>query len=81
MMKFNKRIVDRKRHTLGYVLTNGKRLTRKEAMVMVQNGKIRGVRLVSTPSGGYLRSNSKTALYDLPHVFNTRRRNRTVNAS
>lgn len=49
-MKFQKRIVNSKRHTLGYVV-GGKKLTRGQVVKMVRSNKIDGYYASKKPTG------------------------------
>lgn len=63
-----KRIVNSKRHTVGFVLNGNRRVTRSEAVRMARSSRIRGVRVVSGSQGTYLQSTTDRNLYDLPIV-------------
>tara|TARA_B100000614_G_scaffold262909_1_gene300919 strand:+ start:421410 stop:421652 length:243 start_codon:yes stop_codon:yes gene_type:complete len=62
-----KRVVNTKRHTVGYLLRGGKRVTRTQAYNMARRNQIRNVRAVNGPNGRYIQSiNGARNLYDLP---------------
>jgi hypothetical protein len=63
-----KRVVNSKRHTVGFVLSGNRRVTRSEAVRMARSSRIRGVRVVSGSQGTYLQSTTDRNLYDLPTV-------------
>lgn len=60
------RIVNSKRHTLGFVLTGGRQITRSQAIDLASKGKITGVRVSRGSQGRYIQSTSDRNLYDLP---------------
>jgi hypothetical protein len=67
MLEITERIVSVKRHTQGYSLTNGKELTRLQAIKEARKGRIAGVRVVNGPTGPYLTTISGyDKLYSLP---------------
>lgn len=68
--RISKRITDVKKHTLGYVLSSGKEVTRAKAVQMATRGLLKGVRLVTGPSGRhqYIQSSGQRGLYELPTV-------------
>lgn len=63
-----KRIVNTKRHTVGFVLSGNRRVSRNEAVRMARSSRIRGVRVISSSQGSYLQSTTSRNLYDLPTV-------------
>lgn len=65
--KIKRRVISRKKHTLGYVLNDGKTVTREEAVRMASAGRIAGVRVING-NPPYLTSTTSTNLYDLPEV-------------
>jgi len=65
-MKLKERIVNVKRHTVGYVNGSGHRISRSKAVTLAKKDKIDGVRICHGPSGRYLVSTTSTRLYDLP---------------
>lgn len=65
-----KRVINSKRHTVGFVLTGNKRVTRAEAVRMARQSMIGGVRVVRSSQGTYLQSTTDRNLYDLPTVSN-----------
>lgn len=68
MTNIIKRVVNSKRHTVGFVLSGNRRVTRSEAVRMAKASRIRGVRVVSGSQGSYLQSTTSRNLYDLPTV-------------
>jgi plasmid maintenance system antidote protein VapI len=67
--RINRRILDTKRHTVGYVITGNKRITRKEAVRLAKRNQISGVRIVNGQTSDYLMSTTKRSLQDLPIVI------------
>lgn len=65
-----KRVINSKRHTVGFVLTGNKRVSRAEAVRMARQSMIGGVRVVRSSQGTYLQSTTDRNLYDLPTVNN-----------
>jgi hypothetical protein len=65
-----KRVINSKRHTVGFVLTGNKRVSRAEAVRMARRSAIGGVRVVRSSQGTYLQSTTNRNLYDLPTVNN-----------
>lgn len=63
-----KRVVNNKRHTVGFILSGNRKVTRSEAVRMARSSRIRGVRVVSGSQGTYLQSTTDRNLYDLPTV-------------
>lgn len=63
-----KRIVSTKRHTVGYVLSGGTRVTRAQAVQMAARNEISGVRVVGTGRSRYLQSVARPHLYSLPEA-------------
>jgi hypothetical protein len=63
-----KRVINSKRHTVGFVLSGNLRVSRSEAVRMAKASKIRGVRVISGSQGTYLQSITDRNLYDLPTV-------------
>jgi len=70
-MKITKRIVNTKRHTIGFVINNNKRVSRGEAAKLARRGKIEGVTAKKGLDGWYIASlpNSGNVLYNLPTVI------------
>ena len=68
MMRINRRIVNVKRHTVGYVLSGGRQVTRKEAIGLAKTGALAGVRIVNGPKGKYLQSTGKRNIHELPET-------------
>lgn len=66
--KINRRIVNTKKHTVGYILSGGKRVTRKQAIGLAHSGKIAGVRVIKGSTGQYLQSTTKKSLQTLPET-------------
>lgn len=67
-LAITKRVVNRKRHTVGFVLTGNLSVSRKEAISMAKKFAIRGVRVINSSQGSYLQSTTDRNLYDLPTV-------------
>ncbi len=66
-MRVSRRVINSKQHTVGYVLSNGDRVTRNEAVRLASRGSLDGVRVVQgTPR--YIMSTTDRSLYDLPEV-------------
>jgi hypothetical protein len=66
-MEIIKRIVSSKRHTEGYLLQNGKQLTKLQAIKEARKGRIAGVRIVNGTEGPYLMTTrGNSGLYNLP---------------
>jgi len=65
--RINRRIVNTKSHTIGYVITGGREITRNQAVLMANKGEISGVSVISGPNGRYIQSTGRR-LYDLPVV-------------
>jgi hypothetical protein len=64
--RITRRLVNSKRHTVGFVLTGGKQVTRSQAIQLASGGNIAGVRVVNGSQGRYLQSTGNTGLYELP---------------
>jgi hypothetical protein len=64
--RITKRLVNSKRHTVGFVLTGNRRVTRSQAVRMAN--QLSGVRVVRSQSGRYLQSTTDRNLYDLPEI-------------
>tara|TARA_B100001778_G_scaffold334029_1_gene344084 strand:- start:10337 stop:10612 length:276 start_codon:yes stop_codon:yes gene_type:complete len=64
--RINRRILNTKRHTVGYIITGGKRVTRDQAVRLARRGQISGVRVVNGPTSAYIQSTTKRSLQDLP---------------
>ena len=64
--RINRRLVNSKRHTTGFVITGNRRITRSEAVRMAKQNQIAGVRVVRGADGPYLMSTGKRSLYSLP---------------
>jgi len=75
--RINRRIVNTKRHTVGYIITGNERISRSQAVRMAGSGELSGVRVVGGGSQSYIQStNNDRRLYDLPEVVdNTMRAN------
>jgi len=67
-LRINKRIVNSKRHTVGFVLNGNQRVTREKAVQMARRSQIGGVRVVSSSQGEYLQSTTNRNLYSLPTI-------------
>lgn len=65
-----KRVINSKRHTVGFVLTGNRRVSRAEAVRLARQSMIGGVRIVRSSQGTYLQSTTARNLYDLPTVSN-----------
>lgn len=64
--RINRRVVSTKRHTVGYVITGGRQVSREEAVSMALKGQLSGVRVISGPTGEYLQSTTVRSLQELP---------------
>lgn len=62
------RIINNKRHTVGYVLGGGQRISRSEAVKMAKANGLSGVRAVRAGGRWYIQSSGSTSLYSLPVV-------------
>ena len=73
-MHITHRVVSKKRHTKGYLLNNGERVTRSSAVKMARSGMIKGVGIRRGPYGMFIARlpvrpyNQWRTLYDLPEV-------------
>ncbi len=65
-MRIYKRVVNPRRHTVGYMVSGHGKVTRKQAVKMAKRGDITGVRVANGKSGKYLVSTTKKTLTDLP---------------
>ena len=66
-VSISKRVADSKRHTLGYVLRDGREITRSQAVKMAQRNQIKNVRAINGSDGPYIQSvEGAKNLYDLP---------------
>tara|TARA_B100000614_G_scaffold262915_1_gene301194 strand:- start:20022 stop:20288 length:267 start_codon:yes stop_codon:yes gene_type:complete len=65
-MRINRRIVNSKRHTTGYIVTGGRRITRAQAVRMARKGELSGVRAIQGNGVSYIQSTTNRSLYDLP---------------
>jgi hypothetical protein len=65
-MRIYKRVVNPRRHTVGYMVSGHGKVTRHQAVKMVKKGDITGVRVANGKSGKYLVSTTKKSLSDLP---------------
>ncbi len=63
-----KRIVNTKRHTVGFVLSDNSKISRNKAVQLARRSGIDGVRVVSSSQGTYLQSTTSRNLYELPMV-------------
>jgi len=68
MKSITKRIVNTKRHTVGFILSGRERVTRAQAVRLARQSAIRGVRVVRSSQGTYLQSTTSNSLYDLPET-------------
>jgi len=66
--RINRRLVNSKRHTVGYVLTGKQRVSRSKAISLARSGSISGVRVVGSGPTSYLQSTTDRRLYDLPET-------------
>lgn len=64
--RITRRLVNSKRHTVGFVLTGGQQVSRSQAIQMASSGQIVGVRVVNGSQGRYLQATGNTSLYELP---------------
>lgn len=64
--RINRRVLNTKRHTVGYVITGNKQVTRSQAVTLAQRGQLSGVRIVKNGKTSYLQSTTKRSLQDLP---------------
>lgn len=67
-LRISKRVVNTKRHTVGFVLNGKQVVSRSEAVKMARGSKISGVKVVRSSQGTYLQSTTDRNLYDLPMV-------------
>lgn len=68
-LTISKRVVNSKKHTVGFVLNGNQRVTRSRAVQMARRSQIGGVRVVSSSQGTYLQSTTSRNLYSLPTVL------------
>jgi uncharacterized pyridoxamine 5'-phosphate oxidase family protein len=66
-MKIQKRIVNSKKHTIGYVI-DGKPLTRNQAVKLAERGKLHNVYISNNKGVKHIKATPERAnnLYDLP---------------
>ena len=64
-MRITRRIIDAKQHTVGFVLSGGRRVDRTEAVRLALDGTLTGVRVVNG-NPRYVMSTTSRSLYDLP---------------
>lgn len=73
-LKINATIVNKKRHTTGFVLSNREEVTRHKAAQLAKSGLLDGYRAIRTPtpSGGYKMYvkalEGATPIIDLPMI-------------
>lgn len=67
-LRITKRVINSKRHTVGFVLNGNRRVSRAEAVRMAQRSMLGGVRVVSSSQGTYLQSTTSRNLYELPTI-------------
>jgi len=67
-LAIKKRIVNAKNHTMGFVLTGDRKVTRAQAVSLARQSAISGVRVVKSSQGTYLQSTTPRNLYELPTV-------------
>lgn len=65
-MRIYRRVVNPKRHTVGYMVSGHGKVTRNQAIKMASKGDISGVRIARGQSGKYLVSTTSKGLYELP---------------
>jgi len=65
-----KRIVDSKRHTVGYVI-NDSHVGRDEAVLLATRNWIKGVKIKKTGNNSYLMGDGEHSLYSLPILVKT----------
>lgn len=63
--RINRRVLNTKRHTIGYVITGNKQVTRSQAVTLAKRGQLSGVRIVNGKTS-YLQSTTSRSLQDLP---------------
>ena len=80
-VRINRRIVNSKRHTTGFVITGNREIARSKAVSMARRGQISGVRVISGPSGPYLMSTGKRSLYSLPTRMASKTRSKSRSQS
>lgn len=66
--RINRVVQNTRRHTIGYVVTGGKTITRDQAVRYARRGQLAGVRVVEAQTP-YLQSTGKRSLQDLPIVI------------
>lgn len=66
--RITRRVVNTKRHTVGFLLNGSTYVTRSQAVNMARSSRISGVRVVRGSQGTYLQSTTSRNLYDLPMV-------------
>ena len=64
------RIINNKRHTIGYVLSSGQKISRSEAVQLAKARSLFGVRAVRASGRWYIQSSGNKSLYSLPVVPN-----------
>lgn len=79
-MTISKRILNKKRHTVGFVIS-GTEYTRAQAIKLARKGEISGVRVAKGPQGPYLVSSTKTSLYSLPTTLQQPKAKKTAVAA
>lgn len=65
-MKISARVVNKKRHTLGYVLNDGQTYTRNQTVKLVRTGKVDNARVIKSPTYGNHLMGMGRSLYSLP---------------
>ena len=75
-MKIKERIVNSKKHTLGFILDDNQEYTRYETVRLAKQGYISGVK-VSRIGGTYYVTGTNNSLYNLPEVVSTPHRMRS----
>ena len=66
--RITRRVVNSKRHTVGFLLNGNTYVTRSQAVNMARSSRISGVRVIRSSQGTYLQSTTGRNLYDLPMV-------------
>jgi hypothetical protein len=66
-MRITRRIIDAKQHTVGFVLSDGRRVDRAQAVGLALEGSLTGVRVVNG-NPRYIMSTTSRSLYDLPEA-------------
>jgi hypothetical protein len=67
-LSIQKRVINSKGHTVGFLLSGNRRVSRAEAVKLANRSRIAGVRVVSSSQGTYLQSTTARNLYSLKTV-------------